>query len=128
MRQNGMFVWAELVTDDQVASGEFYSELIGWTRHEQDMGSMGVYTVFKMNGADAAGMTSYLRPGQQGPRWHTYIAVDDVDITARRAEELGATIIEAPMDVPGVGRLCMIRDPQGALISLMTPVPIMAMP
>jgi predicted enzyme related to lactoylglutathione lyase len=33
----------------------------------------------------------------------------------------GAAVLMAPFDVPGVGRICTLRDPQGAEISIMTP-------
>ena len=33
---------------------------------------------------------------------------------AARLQELGATVSMEPMDVEGVGRMCMLQDPQGA--------------
>ena len=51
------------------------------------------------------------------PMWGTYVTVDDVDIVARSALELGATVVVEPRDIPEVGRFCVIRDPQGAFVS-----------
>ena len=51
------------------------------------------------------------------PNWGTYVTVDDVDATVKKAEGLGAKVIVPLMDVPEVGRLCTIQDPQGAMIS-----------
>lgn len=59
-------------------------------------------------------MDPQLLEQQIPPHWNCYIATDDVDATSARAEELGATIIMAPMDVEQVGRFGTIIDPQGA--------------
>ncbi len=123
MPKHGTFMWNELVTQDQQRSGAFYSELLGWSRNEVDAGPFGMYTTFQQNGEDVAGMMNptieYTR--SRPPAWYAYIAVDDVDASAARAVALGGQIIAAPADVPGVGRACMIADPTGATVRLMTP-------
>jgi len=48
------------------------------------------------------------------PHSNVYVAVDDADATARKAFDLGGTIISPPMDLPNVGRMCQIEDPTGA--------------
>ncbi|WP_239292705.1 VOC family protein [Candidatus Nitrotoga sp. 1052] len=53
--------------------------------------------------------------------WQAFIAVADVDACAAHVSELGGAIIESPHYVPGVGRVCMIADPTGAVIQLITP-------
>lgn len=120
---NGPFVWHHLVTTDQAKSGAFYSELLGWTRREVDAGPFGIYTIFRRDGDDVAGMMNptinYTR--SRKPSWYTYVKVDDVNARASRAVQLGGTIIEPPHDVPGVGQVCLIVDPMGAPITLMTP-------
>jgi len=54
------------------------------------------------------------------PHWNVYFAVEDVDGSAARAEELGGKTIAPAMDVPGVGRMAMLADPQGALFWVMS--------
>ncbi len=123
MPTHGTFMWNELVTHDQRKSGIFYSDLLGWSRHEVNAGPFGTYTTFRQNGEDVAGMMNptieYTR--SRPPAWYAYIAVDDVDACAARAVELGGQIIAAPADVPGVGRACMIADPAGGTVRLITP-------
>jgi uncharacterized protein len=46
-------------------------------------------------------------------RWSVTFAVDDADATAKRATELGGSVIVAPFDAPWV-RMTVIADPQGA--------------
>jgi predicted enzyme related to lactoylglutathione lyase len=43
-----------------------------------------------------------------------------VDATAKKAKKLGGRLCVAPMDIPEVGRFCVIEDPQGAVIAAIT--------
>ena len=47
------------------------------------------------------------------PHWSVTFAVNDADVTAQRATELGAEVVMPPTDAPWV-RTTVIRDPQGA--------------
>jgi predicted enzyme related to lactoylglutathione lyase len=118
-----MFFWNQLVTPNQEQCSAFYCGLLGWTRRTVDAGPFGAYTIFSYGGADVGGMmnptTEYSRSRQ--PWWQAFIAVADVDTCAVRVAELGGTVIEPPHDIPGVGRACMIADPSGAVVQLMTP-------
>jgi predicted enzyme related to lactoylglutathione lyase len=120
---NAKFIWSELITPDQKASGDFFSALFGWDRQELDMGSKGTYTLFQEDGRDIAGMmnpaTEYSR--SRPPFWSSYIEVDDVDACAAKIEELGGTIIAPPENIPNVGRVCMFAEPMGAPVCLMAP-------
>jgi uncharacterized protein len=124
MPEHGTFFWTQLVTTDQRKSGDFYCRLLGWDRHEVDAGPFGVYTLFQNNGKDVGGMmnptTDFSR--SRPSWWQAFIAVADVDACASRVVELGGRVIESPHDVPGVGRACLVADPMGAPVCLMTPL------
>ena len=124
MIEYGTFFWNHLVTVDQMKSGDFYYELLGWSRREVDAGPFGSYTLFQHDGKDVGGMmnptTDYSR--SQPSWWQAFIAVADVDACAVRVTQLGGTLIEPPHDIPGVGRACLLADPMGAPVCLMTPV------
>jgi len=119
-QQHGAFSWNELMTTDVPAAIGFYSELFGWTTEEYT-GAGVPYTIVKVAGKEAAGMMK-MPPEAQGmpPAWGIYVTVDDVDATAKKAEELGGKILFPPTDIPTVGRFCVIQDPQGAVISAIT--------
>lgn len=123
MIENGTFFWNQVVTTDQKTDGDFYCGLLGWKRKEVDAGPLGLYTLFQQNGKDVAGMmsptTNYSR--SRPSWWQGFIAVADVEACAARVPELGGTVIEPPQDIPSVGRACMIADPMGAVVQLMTP-------
>jgi predicted enzyme related to lactoylglutathione lyase len=122
MPDGNPFIWHELVTPDQPASGTFLSRLLGWTSREVDAGPFGMYTLFQKDGQDVAGMMNPTpdSPGS-GAYWHPYIAVDDVDECARLVPSLGGSILVAPHDVPDFGRVCAVADPVGAVAHLVQP-------
>jgi predicted enzyme related to lactoylglutathione lyase len=123
MPDNNTFIWNELITLDQRTSGNFYSQLLGWDRKEVDAGPQGTYTLFQQNGKDVAGMMNptidYTR--NLGARWYGYVAVEDMNERMARVKKLGGKIIAGPDDIPGVGLVCLLADPTGALIRLMQP-------
>ena len=116
-------MWNHLVTTDQRKSGKFYGNLLGWSHREMNAGPFGIYTLFACDGEDVAGMMNptidYTR--SRSSSWYAHIAVRDVDDCASRVGTLGGKVIEVPHEVPGVGRACLIADPMGAAVTLMTP-------
>jgi hypothetical protein len=113
----GSFAWVELATTNQPAAKKFYSELFGWSPQDNPMGPGAVYTIFKLEGRDAAaGYT--IRPDQsaQGmpPNWMLYIAVDNADQAADKVKQLGGTVVCPAFDVADYGRMAVLHDPTGA--------------
>jgi uncharacterized protein len=123
MPANGAFCWNELATTDSDAAIKFYTELLGWQVKESTGAGM-VYNEIVVDGQPVGGI--YKMGAECGgaenapPRWIAYVAVDDVDEAAAKVAELGGKVLQPPMDIPGVGRMCFINDPTGAAISLIT--------
>lgn len=107
MAKGGKILWNELVTTDQKRCGDFFTALLGWERKEMDMGPMGTYTLFRIDGEDVAGMMNPLTEYSKGkpPFWAGYIEVDDIDALVAKVEKLGGDVIAPPDDVPDVGRV-----------------------
>lgn len=122
-KQHGAVSWTELMTNDVEAASAFYADLFGWKLEPMPMpdGSGGTYTVITA-GEEPIGGMMVLPPdaGDMPPAWGTYVTVDDTDAVAARVTELGGSVLMGPMDIPTVGRFCVIRDPQGAVISAIT--------
>jgi len=116
-KTHGAFSWFELMTTDVAAAKNFYTKLFGWKTEEMPMAGGSAYTVIKVGDTSVAGMMT-TPPQAQGttPMWSIYITVDDVDATAKKTKELGGKVLVPPMDIPKVGRFCVIQDPQGATI------------
>jgi predicted enzyme related to lactoylglutathione lyase len=80
----------------------------------------GDYTMLTMNGMGVAGVmdTNTLDHPNVPPHWAAYLSVDDVDARLAKCKEMGATVLVDPMDIPKVGRMALIQDPQGSVIWL----------
>jgi uncharacterized protein len=117
----GVFVWDELGTTDADDAQRFYGEVFGWTA--SDMGpEYGGYRIFNRGETGVAGFMA-LPDATLPPHWQPYVAVDDPDATTAKAKELGGTALMEPMDVPKVGRLAVLQDPQGATFGVIKPDP-----
>ena len=113
----GTFCWIELATTDQAAAKTFYSSIFGWAASDFPMGPNDYYTLFKLNGGDAAAAYT-MRADELAvapPHWNLYIAVEDADDTAARATALSGTVLVPPFDVMSFGRMAVIQDPTGAV-------------
>lgn len=118
----GVFVWDELQTSDVEGAKSFYGEVFGWTSADMDMGENSTYTMFKRAGdVDVGGAYQMSGDSPAPPHWLAYIGCDDVDATASRTTELGGMALLQPVDVPGVGRLAVLQDPQGAVFGIFKP-------
>jgi uncharacterized protein len=62
------------------------------------------------------------RPGGVASHWGVTFAVDDTDVTADRAVELGGQVVTPPFDAPPV-RSAVLADPQGAEFAVNTYTP-----
>ncbi|WP_455874931.1 VOC family protein [Rhizobium yanglingense] len=125
---HGKFIWCELMTTDTTAAAGFYSSVVGWTTKEMPMEDLpSPYTIFEADGRGVAGMMTF--PAElegQGipPNWTGYVCVDDVDQSAKDFEANGGQIRRPPEDIPTIGRFAVVADPHGAVLCIMTPLPM----
>ena len=121
-KRHGVFSLNELITNDLTSAKEFYGELLGWTFTETKTIYGNPYLVIHREGTIVGGMM--LKDGNVPddvlPCWDPYITVDDVEASAKRVEKLGGEVILPPTDIPKVGRFCVIKDPQGISLNLIT--------
>ncbi len=115
----GHVVWHELSTSSVDKATSFYSDLLGWGVEVWKPGEMD-YPMISVDGTTHGGF----QPAEAGRPsfWFGHIAVADTDEAAGKATARGATVLAGPMEVPEIGRFALIRDPQGAVCSLYTPV------
>lgn len=114
------FMWNELMSTDIEKAKKFYSAVLGWEYDGMPMGEMGTYWLIRA-GQGMAGGAAQIDPKMHGPmpsHWMPYVAVKDVNATAKKAEK---ALLYPPMDVPDVGRMTAFKDPTGAVLSIMTP-------
>jgi predicted enzyme related to lactoylglutathione lyase len=53
-------------------------------------------------------------------QWLVYVQVENVEASARRAQELGGSVVDGPRGM-GSFQFCVIRDPAGAVLALVSP-------
>jgi len=120
--KHGQFCWHELMTTDADAAKAFYSETIGWKVKSMD--GMPDYNVLFV-GEDSVGgimtMPDEVKAAGVPQHWLGYVGVDDVDATAKQAAELGGKVLKEGFDIPEVGRMAVLADPQGAAIAIFKP-------
>lgn len=121
VNEPGSLVWNELISTDLDASVAFFAEVLGWGAEPFDAGGGAAYQIFMVDGVGVAGAMSPPMEGMPSA-WGIYFAVEDCDATVARAGELGATVLTPPMDIP-VGRMAALRDPTGAVFSVITTSP-----
>jgi len=113
----GRVQWRELMTTDVERAKAFYGPLLGWTFKTEDMGGGFLYTLVHVGDKQIA--AAYERmPEMEGvpPHWASYVSVPDVDAACATAKAHGGQVPREPMDVPNVGRMAPVVDPDGAVI------------
>jgi uncharacterized protein len=117
----GSFCWFELATTDQSDAKRFYQGLFGWEVFDEPIGPSEVYTMFRLEGTEAAAAYT-MRPEQRAhgvpPNWALYISVESADQVVARAAELGGHVHMPAFDLAEHGRMSVIGDPAGAVFAV----------
>jgi uncharacterized protein len=120
----GSFCWLELSTTDQNAAKQFYSSLFGWMIDDQPMGPGEVYTMFNIEGrnaAAAASMNERMRAQGVPPHWMPFLSVESADATVAKVQQAGGKAMAPAFDVFDFGRMAVLADPAGAHFSVWQP-------
>lgn len=120
----GDYIWYELLTSDADAAQKFYAEVLGWTYAASGQPDMD-YRIANAGPHSVGGLmaiTQEMAGHGAKPTWLGYIAVDDVDAGIAAIEQRGGQVMMPAMDIPMVGRIAMVTDPQGAPFYVMKPM------
>jgi uncharacterized protein len=122
----GDFIWYELITGDADGAKRFYDAVVGWNVEAQSQFPNGYRMIGRSDGKSAGGilpLTDEMRQHGARPTWLGYVYVDDVDGSVASIEQAGGKALMPAFDIPNIGRVALIADPQGAPIYLMKPIP-----
>jgi uncharacterized protein len=112
--------WIDLSTKDPAAARDYYSKLFGWKAEPEKDPAAGGYAIARLGGQDVAGIGGLQDPN--GPSaWMVYIGTRDADAAVKKIEAAGGKILAPPFDVMDVGRMAVLQDPTGAIISIWQP-------
>jgi predicted enzyme related to lactoylglutathione lyase len=111
VNEPGCMVWNELAAPDVEAAAAFYRELLGWQAESDATGYATIRTAEGLNGG--------IRPAEDGeaPAWLVYFGTPSCDEAVARVREGGGAVVAGPLAVT-VGRIAVVRDPQGAVLAL----------
>jgi uncharacterized protein len=117
----GRPIWYELMTTDTAAAQAFYESVVGWRGVPMEGAPM-PYTVFNRAGdVGVAGMMQKPDDMPMPPFWAMYLGVPDFDAAAAHIKRLGGGELSPVIDIPNIGKMQMMRDPQGAAFYIMEP-------
>jgi uncharacterized protein len=123
---HGHLIWYELMTPDADASKAFYDKVVGWQIGEPVAEFQGYRMIGRSDGGFNGGvlpLTDEMQQHGARPAWLGYIGVDDTDAAVASIEQAGGKVLMPAFDIPGVGRIAMAADPQGAPFYVMKPIP-----
>ena len=113
------------MTPDPEGSKAFYDAVVGWNIGKAEEAYNG-YRMIGTDGGFAGGVLPLNAEMQQHgarPTWLGYIHVTDVDQSIKSIEQAGGKALMPATDIPNVGRIAMVADPQGAPFYVMKPIP-----
>ncbi len=125
--KHGEFIWYELLAENADAALAFYSDLLGWQFSDSGQSEVD-YRIFHATDTDTAEqhpiggfiqLTAEMKTGGAQSAWLGYIAVDDVDACVERITGADGNVMMPAFDLPGVGRIALVTDPQGVLFYIM---------
>jgi predicted enzyme related to lactoylglutathione lyase len=118
----GRPLWYELMTTDMNAAEVFYMTVIGWTAVPFEA-SPQPYVMFRRSGdIPVAGLMTTPADVNAPPFWAMYVGVPKLEEGAAHIARLGGRECSPVIDVPTVGRMQMMTDPQGAAFYIYEPV------
>src|ERR1700682_4447443 len=119
--------WVDLATTDAAAAREFYSKVFGWKIEVNPDPQYGGYGMGEVGGKRVAGIGPKMSPDAP-TAWSIYIATDDADALAKKAQAAGGKVVAPPFDVGDQGRMAAIQDPSGAVIYIWQATAVSAPP
>ena len=117
----GRLLWYELLTSDMKAAEQFYKPVVGWSVTPFE-GSPESYDMWvRSDGVPVGGVMKLPQGMNVPPHWGMYVGVPNLEEGVARIEKLGGSWMSPVIDVPTVGRMRTMKDPQGAMFSIYEP-------
>lgn len=113
--RHGSFIWYELMSKNPDASKKFYDGVVGWNIGPKAPGDMDYRMISAPDGniGGVLRLTDEMSKHGARPTWLAYFGVDDVDDTVAKIVGAGGKVLMPAWNIPDVGRIAMVTDPQG---------------
>jgi predicted enzyme related to lactoylglutathione lyase len=115
----GRIIHVELTAAGLDGATEFYAKAFGWQLTPSPFADG--YLIAETGSGDGIDGAIMTREYQQQPAI-VWIQVDDLDATRAAVVAAGGVADQEPQEIPGIGRVAYVRDPEGVLLGLRQPV------
>jgi hypothetical protein len=120
--------WTELYTTDAEQARRFYGSVFSWDTEDMPLtGGSGSYLVVSRTGGGQEGshggimqLAADALPDGVG-YWQPYFGTSDANAVVATASARGGTILMPATDMEGVGRIALLKDPEGAPFAVLQP-------
>ena len=117
----GRPLWYELMTTDMKAAQAFYNAVVGWASSPFEGAPQPYATFSRSADAPVAGVMTTPEGVNAPPFWAMYVGVPRLEDAAAHIKQLGGSEMSPVIDIPNVGRMQMMKDPQGAAFYIYQP-------
>src|SRR5258708_27847832 len=107
------FCHVELNTTDVPKAKDFYGKLFDWKLEDMPGGN---YTMIGVGEGTGGGIMQHPIPGAPS-FWLSYILVDDVQASTKKAASLVATVMKDVTEIPGYCSFMVVARPAGRHLS-----------
>lgn len=117
----GVIEWYDLTVTHAEQIKNFYCDVVGW---ESGAISMGDYDDFSIHlpesNTTVAGICHARGSNRHLPaQWLMYVRVENVAESIAKCKALGGVVLDGPRAL-GSGEFCVIQDPEGAVLALVS--------
>ena len=122
VNEPGALVWNQLSTTDVDGARSFYRDALGLD--SGPMPEMPEFTGFQVKGRTVGGVQGMENlPAGTPPNWLVNFSVDDADSTVAALVRAGGDVLAPAFDMDKVGRMAVLKDPQGAVFAVVAVAP-----
>jgi predicted enzyme related to lactoylglutathione lyase len=117
-------MWVELMTTDMNAAEAFYKSVVGWTTAPFEGAGLPYSMWNRPDGVPVGGVMTLpddLKAHQVPPHWMEYVGVEKLEDGVAEVQRLGGSTVSPVIEVKDVGRMQVVKDPQGAAFYLFEP-------
>lgn len=109
-------VHIEIPAADSAKAALFYQTLFGWKTTRDEALNYAMWEPGDGPGGGFSPLGENVKPGDV----MIYVDSDDIEADLKSVEKLGGTVVQAKMEITGVGWFGMFKDPTGNTIALYT--------
>lgn len=113
----GEFCWETLTTADVAKAKAFWTSVMPW----KVSSGVGMDTFAVGDGMENQVADIQTAQGPVPPNWLSFVVVEKLEPANEKVAKLGGTVMMPGIAVPGIGRIAVVLDDQGAALGLFEP-------